>query len=238
MKKNSGQITLIALLVMVVLLTIGLAVVSRSVTDIRISKETEESARAFSAAEAGIEEALSQNLSAWVGQHTIPALNVTYSVGETTSFQTKIARNDVAEVQLDGFTGNGVNVDWRDSGLELSLIYESGGYKIARWVRYNGPSCGENFTEVQDADMPFEIVFADFFIVNPKALRIRPICAETTVTVSGVGVDLPVQSYTIRSSATIPEGRQTRTVELTKSSLAILPPIFDYVLFSGGGLNK
>jgi len=57
-KHSSGQALVIILLVMAVALTIGLAVVSRSVTDIRLSQEQEESARAFSAAEAGIEAAL------------------------------------------------------------------------------------------------------------------------------------------------------------------------------------
>ena len=58
MKKQSGQALLIILLVMAVGLTVALAIVSRSVTDIRISRQEEESARAFSAAEAGIEQAL------------------------------------------------------------------------------------------------------------------------------------------------------------------------------------
>lgn len=63
MKKSEfGQALLIVLLVMAVGLTMGLAVVSRSVTDIRISQQEEESARAFSSAEAGIEEALLENL--------------------------------------------------------------------------------------------------------------------------------------------------------------------------------
>jgi hypothetical protein len=49
---------LVILLIMSVVLTIGLAITSRTVTDIEISEQTEEAARAFSAAEAGIEEAL------------------------------------------------------------------------------------------------------------------------------------------------------------------------------------
>lgn len=240
MNKNSGQITLVALLVMVVLLTVGLAVVSRSVTDIRISKEAEESARAFSAAEAGIEDLLKEDLvglpyvgDIYQGSTQVGGLTVGYSVERTNSFQTKIAQNDVAEVKLDGFTGTGVEVDWRNSGLELSLIYQSGGYKIARWALYNGPSCGENFTVVPSGRFPID--FSAYS--SPKVLRIRPICAETTVTVSGVGAPLPDQFYIIRSSATVPEGGQTRSIELTKS-LPLLPPIFDYVLFSGGGLIK
>ncbi len=57
-QNNSGQALLIILLIMAVALTIGLSVVSRSITDIRISQEQEESARAFSAAEAGLESLL------------------------------------------------------------------------------------------------------------------------------------------------------------------------------------
>lgn len=61
-KKNrfheSGQALLIILLVMTVGLTIGLASVSRSSTDIKISTQMEDSSRAFVAAEAGIEAAL------------------------------------------------------------------------------------------------------------------------------------------------------------------------------------
>lgn len=54
-QNSSGQTLLIILLIMAVALTIGLSVISRSITDIRISQEQEESARAFSAAEAGLE---------------------------------------------------------------------------------------------------------------------------------------------------------------------------------------
>lgn len=53
-----GQALLIIVLVVAVGLTIGIAAVSRSVTNLRISTEQEESARAFSAAEAGIERTL------------------------------------------------------------------------------------------------------------------------------------------------------------------------------------
>lgn len=55
---NSGQALLIILLVMAVALTIGLSVIARSITDIAISHKEEEAARAFSAAEAGVEQAL------------------------------------------------------------------------------------------------------------------------------------------------------------------------------------
>jgi hypothetical protein len=57
-KANSGQIILILILITVVGLTIGLSLISRTITDVRISSQIEQSSKAFSAAEAGIESAL------------------------------------------------------------------------------------------------------------------------------------------------------------------------------------
>jgi Tfp pilus assembly protein PilX len=55
---QNGQALLIVLLGMAVVLTLVLSIVSRSVTDVSITKRDEESLRAFSAAEAGVEQAL------------------------------------------------------------------------------------------------------------------------------------------------------------------------------------
>ena len=57
-QSESGQALLIVVLVMVVALTVGLSVASRTVTNLRTTAEEENSQRAFSAAEAGIEKAL------------------------------------------------------------------------------------------------------------------------------------------------------------------------------------
>ena len=54
----SGQALLIVLLGMAVVLTMVLSVVSRSVTDIQLTTRDDEALRAFSAAEAGVEQAL------------------------------------------------------------------------------------------------------------------------------------------------------------------------------------
>jgi len=59
---NSGQALLIVLLSMSVVLAVVLSSVSKSVTDISITSYEEDSLRAFSAAEAGIEEALLESV--------------------------------------------------------------------------------------------------------------------------------------------------------------------------------
>ncbi len=58
MKEESGQVVIILLLVMVLALAIGLSVIGRSINEISTSTKTEDSTRAFSAAEAGIERLL------------------------------------------------------------------------------------------------------------------------------------------------------------------------------------
>ena len=55
---EKGQALLIVLLGMAVILTLTLSIVSRSVTDVAITTQDEESLRAFSAAEAGVERAI------------------------------------------------------------------------------------------------------------------------------------------------------------------------------------
>src|SRR3990167_5301279 len=55
---NRGQIILILVLITVVGLTIALSLVSRTISDIRITSQIEQSSKAFSAAEAGVETAL------------------------------------------------------------------------------------------------------------------------------------------------------------------------------------
>ena len=57
-KTNSGQALLIVLLSMAVVLIVVLSILARSVTDVSISFQDENSLRAFSAAEAGVEQAL------------------------------------------------------------------------------------------------------------------------------------------------------------------------------------
>lgn len=55
---EKGQVVIVLTLIMLVALTIGIAISQRSINDVSTSSKTEQSSRAFSAAEAGIEKAL------------------------------------------------------------------------------------------------------------------------------------------------------------------------------------
>ena len=81
---NSGQALIIMLLVMAAAITLGLAASRQVTTDIRVSTQQEESARAYSAAEAGIERALSDGGE----QSLVVDTNVTASVEKITLGET------------------------------------------------------------------------------------------------------------------------------------------------------
>lgn len=60
MRRENGQILLVVILTVVIALTIGLSVASRTITNLKLSKQNEESQRAFQAAEAGLSQAIQQ----------------------------------------------------------------------------------------------------------------------------------------------------------------------------------
>lgn len=122
---QKGQTLLIVVLVMVVSLTVGLSVVLRSITNVRIAAEEENSQRAFSAAEAGIEQALKTGA----------------NISNKTLDNNAVIR-DVTIRQLSGdqFLVNSGNVIEKNDGVDIWLVghnadgsinYASGWQQIA-----------------------------------------------------------------------------------------------------------
>lgn len=150
---DAGQALLIILLVMAVVLTIALSIASRSITDITLSQKEEESARAFSAAEAGIEQALvggaaTGTLSAG-GQYSVASASL--AAGGELVLPQLLNSGEVAPVWFVAhddngnivcstgkpcFTGDKIKICWGASGtrsdtdttpaLEVSVFYTQG----------------------------------------------------------------------------------------------------------------
>lgn len=157
-KKQSGEIILVILLVMAVGLTIGLSVAGRSLTDVRLSTQIDESSRAFSAAEAGIENILSQGLFGAAGSTGVPIGDSSYDVSVETlggtnnlfSFPTAIEDGDAQTIWLvphnasgpddstPYYTASTIEVCWGDDSstvpaIEVSVLFKSvSNYKVAR----------------------------------------------------------------------------------------------------------
>ncbi|MBI4100332.1 hypothetical protein HY439_01190 [Candidatus Microgenomates bacterium] len=174
-----GQVLLIALLVMVVGLTVGLSVVARSITNIKISTQNEESQRAFFAAEAGLEVALLPNGAVGSGSvgsanynvtatETSPANNIfifpaTVKVDDTRTLW--LVKHDPADSTklMDSsayYTAQTINVCWQDASttpaMEIILIYKEGGntYRVARGAYDPDGGRGNNFSGVTSSSPP------------------------------------------------------------------------------------
>lgn len=160
-KNQSGQILLVTLLVLSVALTIALSLIGRTTLDTNISSQVEEASRAFSAAEAGIEEALFKG-AVPAGPVPLAGSNTTYTVTKdtivaqgNTSYTVGLVGNGEAKsiwlVRHDPITGQPMYTDpqkyspgdpisicWTDEGgqpaMEVTVYYitSAGLYRTAK----------------------------------------------------------------------------------------------------------
>lgn len=148
---KQGQILIIVLLVVVVILAVGLSVASRNITNLRTSTQTEQSQRAFTAAEGGVEDVLSRISTIPSGSSlAIDVGGLTANVNVTSSpvYEQKITTEEVGQVDLTALGGNQVQIEWASNNpqsgeapaegpasIEVSLVYGSGvaDYQVARW---------------------------------------------------------------------------------------------------------
>ncbi len=128
---QAGQAGIVVLLITVVLVTIGLSIASRSVTDIRFSRQEEETTRAFDAAEAGVEDALRQDIPALIASQPgcpgcanvsvtvgdpVDGIVTDYTVSEQTNLDIELLEGETVEVNLNGLVaGNQLRVRWGTS---------------------------------------------------------------------------------------------------------------------------
>lgn len=172
---KKGQVLLITVLVLSIAVTIALSLIGRSVTDVSMSRNMEESARAFHAAEAGIEEALRTNIQATNTSYTPGAgyaSNIAV-IGDTTGVYTlpTITVGQADTVWLVGHTASNaidestyyqnstIDMCWTHStpapALEVVIYYKSGGSYLVTRGAYDPDVTARpanNFSSVTDYD--------------------------------------------------------------------------------------
>ena len=155
-KYPRGQVLLITVLVLSIAVTIALSLIGRSVSDVSMSRNLEESARAFSAAEAGIEEALRTNTRqtntsyttnagytsdiAIIGDSTGVYTLSTITVGQADTVWL-VAHNDSNGIDFPPsyyYPNATIDICWSHAtpapALEVAIYYKSGGttYLVTR----------------------------------------------------------------------------------------------------------
>lgn len=158
-KYQTGQVALIALMVLTVATTVGLSLVSRTTTDVSVSTSIEDSTRAFSAAEAGIEETLKSGIassnttidSSFGVSYSVAVTPVAAKVGAPFVFPQKTQKENTETVWLvnhlaDGsaivetptYTANTIFVCWSQESttpaIVVSVLYKTSGgvYQTAK----------------------------------------------------------------------------------------------------------
>lgn len=153
---QEGQVLLISLLVLSIATTVVLSLISRSTTDVTISNQISESSRAFSAAEAGIEEALKSGvgtsgaqvlnagISYSVSKADIGGVSGAYvfpkkmSIGSTETLWLVNHNADGTLMEIPTYTAPTIDICWSQEkttpAMAVSIIYKTAGgeYRVAK----------------------------------------------------------------------------------------------------------
>lgn len=222
MKYRRGQAAIIVALLVIIGLTLAVGIAGRSVTSVSVSTQEQEHARAFSAAEAGAEDALRQNLSALVGSTLTVSLGesqVSYQVSRLSSATANINPGQVVSIDWNSGTETSVNVSWSGcSQLATTTITSAGG--VRREVTALSPS---TITKV----------------AGDRLVRIRFVnCTTipTPITVTGNTAGATLSFYKIDSFGSSAIGNSSSRVQAVRSELEA-PGIMDYAIFSGGDIQ-
>lgn len=166
---ENGQILLIVVLVMVIALTVGLSVVSRSIIHVKTSSEEIDSQKAFSAAEAGIEEGLQNPGGSYsnqkLGNNALISNVSVNSLGNAKSFQMNngesVHQDNGGDVWLTTYNSDptkivpnpssvNLTIDWGDSSYGCGVSGDQAALEI---IVLTEPSAG-NFSEAHYAYDP------------------------------------------------------------------------------------
>lgn len=154
--RQDGQVLLISLLVLTIATTVALSLIGRSTTDVSISNQINESSRAFSAAEAGIEESLKIGTGTNVPRvltsgatYTVLKANIGGATGAyifpkkinpgTTETLWLVNHNaDGTLVETPTYTATGIDLCWSQETITpamiVSVVYKTAGgeYRVAK----------------------------------------------------------------------------------------------------------
>lgn len=263
---QSGQIVVILLLIMLVGVTIGLSITTRTLQQMKVATVSEQSSRAYTAAEAAIEEALRQEL---VGEMTgtidLGTTRAEYIVEEAPEFSLTVQKDEVAQVNLQDFTGSAIDIYWvlesdpnentSRASLELTFIKNDGGdYSVIRFaVNADARSASNGFTDPGGSDISGGVNLSRSDRAN-CGLPSSGYCNKAAITgLSDIEI-LRVKPFYNRATILVESsppgllssqlftisGEATTRADVTRKvevtkAPPALPPIFDYVIFDGSG---
>lgn len=179
--RQRGQIVLITLLVLTIATTVALSLISRTTTDTAITARIEESSRAFSAAEAGIEEALKTGVGT-NGVRTLSGTDATYEV-TVNSIGGATGLYEFPKKTQQGVTETIWLVDHNASGnLVLTPTYTASGITVCWSSESPDPAIIATLLYIESSNGSYRTVKMPF---DPNAVRAATNNFSTSVVSSG-----------------------------------------------------
>ncbi len=257
-KNESGQVLLAIVLIMVIGLTVGLSLASRSITSLRTSEEEINSQQALSAAEAGIEQVSKTNSNIQNGIFS-----------NRTSYNTSIApvsgndfllnggsvilKDDSADIWLSDYStdsarlyqnpwSGSLNIYWgkgsdgcTQAALEIIVISGSKASPISRKYAFDPcitRSSTNHFTLVSSGGTAAGVSFPFGTTINISSgliARVIPLYFDAPIGLVG-SVDLPSQGSLITSVGN--SGTTSRKITVFQGFPTLPSEYFPYGLFS------
>lgn len=256
--KQSGQVGVIVLLISAIILVIGLSIANRTIKETQSTVAQEDSARVFSTAESGVQQALGNIFQFESDQNaTLPTdfsfedanLNQV-SITSEQDYEAFLPEKSVLEVKIvSGQTGS-INFNWSkstcDQGAANLLVshyfLNSGVYDTNYYLIGNCPNYSDQNLISADVSAMTGYNFAYSIPVSAENnqgafLRIIPLIRGTDLHVGATTGLISNAQYTILSLAQMPDGSSAKAIEVTRS-IPSAPAFMDFALVSGGSLAK
>lgn len=259
---QAGQVGIIVLLISAIILVIALSIANRVVRESQSNLAAENSARVFSTAESGVQQALANIFQYESNQ--VDTLNTEFSFDDANlnqvsintlqNFESFLPEGNVVTINIvNGQTGT-INLHWSKSTCEQGAAnllighYYRGTFIVNQdyLVRYYlvGSCPAASDQNLIGASNPtltgykfrYSLPIAAGY--NQSAfLRIIPVSRGTNLQVAASPGLISGAQYTILSLAQMPDGSSAKAIEVTKS-MPSAPAFMDFALVSGGYLSK
>ncbi len=255
---QSGQVGVIVLLISAIILVIGLSIANRTIKESQGTVTQADSARVFSTAESGVQQALGNIFEFESDQNATLPEEFTFedanlnqvSITAEQSFDGFVAEKSALEIRIaDGQTGT-VNIDWSKTdcgqGAANLLIghyfLDAGNYDVNYYLVGNCASYSDQYLLSANTSTmnPYKYEYSINVASGNNTssfLRIFPIGRGSDVHVSAATNLISNAQYTILSLAQMPDGSSAKAIEV-KRSIPSAPAFMDFALVSGGSIQK
>ena len=243
-KQHKGQVALVLVLIMTAVSALAVSLASRSTIDTRIQQTETESVNALLFAQTGLEQLIMNPAALSSGAPGTNYYAVKSEIGSDSLEVGLVETGGVVEVNLVGATGlTGFSVFWSpgNSGGQpavLISVLENLGKITDRAFAYNSDN---GFTTASSGSGGYDKTSGTILLFgNETKARITVLGspARLKVVPAGAGALFPSQIKSIKSVGSVQSDNKTVKygLQYDESKSDTIPAVFDYALFSGGGI--